>query len=88
MGADGHAAIEVSDVVIHQSKTAGRNCVADSLRRVGAMDAINGVSQMHRARAERITRAPGHKAGQIRLARNLQQASPGEAVAADPDAVY
>src|SRR5580704_9605356 len=67
------------------------------------MDAINGVSQMHRARAQRITRAPGHKAGQIRLARNhfrrrvpirplglagdLQQASPGEAVATDPNAI-
>ena len=77
--------------------------MADSLRRVGAMDAVNGVSQMHRASAQRITRAPCHKAGQIRLARNhfrrrvpirplslagdLQQASPGEAVAADPDAV-
>ena len=32
--------------------------MADSLRRIGAMDAINGVSQMHRASAERITRAP------------------------------
>ena len=77
--------------------------MADRLRRVGTMDAIDGSTQVHRAGAERIARSAGHETRQIRLAldhfrrgmpvgplglaADLQQALPSETVAADTDAV-
>src|ERR1700736_1158764 len=67
------------------------------------MDAIHGRAEIQSTGAERIARAAGHEAGQIRLsldhlrrwrpvrpfrlARNLQQTLPLEAVSSDPDAV-
>src|SRR5271163_1270560 len=77
--------------------------MADRLRRVGAVDAIYGGAEIHGACAKRIARSTGHEARQVRLAldhfrwrmpirpfrftRYLQQSGPGEAVAADADAV-
>ena len=67
------------------------------------MDAVDGRTQIHRARAHRIAGATGHEARQIGLtldhlgrrmpirplglAGDLLHAGPGEAIAADTDAV-
>ena len=103
MGADRNPAIKVGHVVIDEPEAARRNRLADRLRRVGAVDAINGIAEVHGAGAERIAWTTGHEARQVGLPRdhfrrrapirpfglprNLQQALPGEAVAADADAV-
>src|ERR1700754_1747814 len=76
---------------------------ADGARRVGAMYAIHCAAEVHGAGAERIAGPTGHEARQIGLARdhfrrrcpvrplgllgNRLDAGPGEAVAADADAV-
>src|SRR6516162_10506643 len=76
---------------------------ADRLRRVGAVDAIDGAAQVHGARTQRVTGTAGHDARQIGLARDHLRwrnpirplrlpgyrlhAGPGEAVAPDADAV-
>ena len=78
------------------------NC-ADGRRLVGAVDAVQRLAEIKSARAERIARAARHHARQIRLAldhlgrrmpvrpfRHLADAlgaGPGEAFAADADAV-
>ena len=75
----------------------------DRRRLVGAVNAIDGRTEIHRARAQRIARPAGHEARQIRLAldhfrrwmpvrplglaADLLHAGPGEAIAADADAV-
>src|SRR5208337_877087 len=100
---DRHAAIEIGDVIVDEAEAAGRDGVADRLRLVGAMDAIDGLAEIERARAHRVARAAGHEARQIGLALdhlrwrtpvrpfllagNLLQPGPLEAVAADADAV-
>src|SRR5262249_14275987 len=101
MGADRHPVIEISHVVIDQAEAAGRD--PDRFRRVGAVEAVHRVAEIHCARSERVARAAGHEARQIGLAldhfrrrmpiwplglaRDLQQPLPGEAVAADAYAV-
>src|SRR5271154_2590029 len=42
LGADRHAGIEIDHVVVDEPEAAGRDGLADGLRRVGAMDAIDG----------------------------------------------
>ena len=72
-------------------------------RLVGAVDAVDRLAEIERARAHRIARAAGHEARQVGLAldhlrrrppvgpfllaRYFEQALPLEAVAADADAV-
>ena len=103
MGADRHPVIEISHVVIDQAEAAGRHGLPDRFRRVGAVDAVHSVAEIHCARSERVAGATGHEARQIGLAldhfrrrmpiwplglaRDLQQPLPGEAVAADAYAV-
>src|SRR5208337_2082417 len=102
-GPDRHAIIEIADVRIDQAETAGRDGVADRLRLVGAVDAVDGLAEIHCPRAHRIARSARHEARQVGLAldhlrrrapvrpfllaRDLLQARPLEAVAADPDAI-
>ena len=102
-GADGDATIEIGDVLIGHAEAAGRYRLADRLRLVRAVDAIQRRAQIHGARAERIVDAAGHVARQIgpprqhlrgrRPARpfllggDAVGAAPAEAVAADADAV-
>src|SRR4051812_26459114 len=99
LGADVDPRVEVGNVFIGEAQAAGGNVGADRLRSVGAMDAIDGAAEIHRAGAERVAGAAGHVARQIGLAldhfrgrgpgrpfglpRNGLGAGPGEAVAAD-----
>src|SRR6185437_14434816 len=103
LGADWHAVVEVDHVLIDQAETARRDGVSDRLRLVRAVNAIDGCAQIHCARAERIAGTARHEARQVGLAldhfrrwtpirpfllaRYLFQSGPGEAVAADADAV-
>src|SRR6185437_15120241 len=64
-GADVDAGIEIGDVLIGEADAAGRDMRADRLRRVGAVNAIDGAAEIHRARAERVAGAAGHVARQI-----------------------
>src|SRR6202451_553350 len=103
LGADRNAAVEVDHVLVDQTEAARRDRGSDRLRLVGPMDAIDGGAEIHRARPERIARSAGHEPRQgglafnhfrrrapvrpFLLARNLLQAGPLEAIAADADAV-
>src|SRR5690606_4725067 len=100
---DLHTAVEVFDVLVQQPDTARRNGLADGRRLVGAVDAVERLAEIERARAERVAGAAGHHARQVRLAldhlgrrepirpflhpRDAFVAGPGEAFAADADAV-
>src|SRR3954467_14541761 len=102
-GADSDAAIEVADVLVGHAEAARGYRLADRLRLVGAVDAVERRAQIHRARAERILDAALHVTRQVRPARqHLRRrrpvrpfllggdpvhAAPAEAVAADTDAV-
>ena len=66
--ADRHAVVEVDHVVVDQAEAAGRDRVADRLRRVGAVDAVDRLAEIHGAGAERIAGSAGHEARQIGLA--------------------
>src|SRR3989442_15053463 len=95
--------VEIDDVVVGQPDAAGGRCRADRVRLVRAVDTVHGVAEIESARAERIVGTAGHVARQIRAAlqhlvgrspiRPLAlgayrgNAAPGEAVAADADAV-
>src|SRR5580693_825859 len=101
--ADRHAVVKVDHVVIDKTKAARRDGVSDRLRLVRAVNTVDGATEIHRARAERIARTAGHEPRQIGLALNhfrrrtpirpfllaryLLQAGPGEALAADADAI-
>src|SRR5712691_6643551 len=103
LGPDRNPVVEIHDVPIHQAEAARRNRMADRLRLIGAVDAVDRVAEIKGTRPERIARAAGHEPRQIRLAvdhlrrrdpigpfglaRNAQQPRPLEAVAADPDPV-
>src|SRR5690242_19854989 len=67
-GTDRDAAIEVGDVRIDQAEAAGGYGGADGIRPVGAVDAVDGGAEIHRAGAERIARPARHEARQIGLA--------------------
>src|ERR1700722_6853896 len=102
-GADVDATVEVHDVLVDEADATRRHVVADGFRRVRAVDAIDRVAEIHGARAQRIARATGHEARQVGLARDHFRgrrpirplglarhrlgARPGEAVAADADAI-
>src|SRR5262245_47490258 len=98
-----HAAIKVGNVVIDHTEASRRHRLADRLRRVGAVDAVDGRADIERARAERIAGTAGHPARKIRLPRDhlrrwrpvrplslfadVVHAPPLKAIAADADAV-
>src|SRR5215475_592486 len=98
-----HAAIEVYHIVIDESEAARRHRLSDRLRRIGTVNTVNSRADVHRTRTERIARAAGHPARQIRLAcdhlwrrhpirpfalkRNIVDAAPLKSIAADADAV-
>src|ERR1700726_3707465 len=102
-GADIDAAVEVDDVLVAHPDAAGRDVGADGPGLVGAVDAIQRRSQIHRAGTERILRAAFHVPRQIRPAhQHLRRrrpvrpfllrgdrldARPGESGLADADAV-
>src|SRR5215831_11377738 len=103
LGADIDAVIEVDDVLVGHADASGCRAAADGRGRVGAVDAVEGTAEIHGARAERIGRAAGHEARQVRRAGNHLRrrrpirplgpaldgldAGPGETLAADADAV-
>ena len=68
LGAERHAIVEIRDVLVGEADAARRHALADGRRRVGAVDAEQGIAEIHGARAERIARAAGHEARQVRLA--------------------
>src|ERR1019366_6806383 len=102
-GADIDAAEQVGDVFIGQADAAAGNELPDRRGIVGAMNAVSAGAEIHGARAKRIPRAARHETRQIRLARDHFRrrmpirpfrlaadgldAGPGEALAADADAV-
>ena len=102
-GADLDAVEQVGDILVQHADAARGDELADRRGLVGAMDPIDGGTEIHRARAQRIAGAAGHEARQIGLAfdhlrrrmpirplglaGDLLHAGPGEAVAADADAV-
>src|SRR5450759_4999564 len=102
-GADRDATVEIGDVVIGHAEATGGNRLADRLRLVGAVNAIQRRSQIHGARAERIVDAAGHVTRQIGATRqhlrgrgparpfllggDAVSATPAKAVTADADAV-
>src|SRR5258707_3850389 len=101
--ADIDAAVQVDHILIAHPDAARRDVGADGPGLVGAVDAIQRGSQIHRARAERILRTAFHVPRQIGAARQhfrrrrpsrpfllggtLLDARPAESGAADPDAV-
>src|SRR5665213_4266693 len=50
LGADRNAVVEIGDVGIDQPEAAGRDLGADRIRPVGAVDAVDGGAEIHRAR--------------------------------------
>src|SRR6266446_6798605 len=101
--ADIDAAVQIDHVLIAHPDAAGRDVGADCPRFVGAVNAIERRSQIHRACAERVLRAAFHVPRQIGAPRqhfrwrrpcrpfllrgNLLDARPGESGTTDPDAV-
>ena len=101
--ADSHTAVKVLNVLVGQTNAARGHEAADGRWLIGAVDPVFGVAEIHRARPERIGFTAGHEARQVRLARNhllgrepvrpffhaadVLGARPGEALAADADAV-
>src|SRR5262245_4600195 len=97
------AIVEVDHVLVDQADAAGGHLRADALRGVGAVDAIHRAAEIHAAGAHRVAVAAGHEARQIGLALDHLRrrrpvwplglaldrlgARPGEALAADADAV-
>ena len=102
-GADLDALEQIGDVFVQHADAARGDELADRRGLVGAVDAVDGRAEIHRARAERVAGAAGHETRQIGLALDhlgrrepvrplgllgdLLHAGPGEAVAADADAV-
>src|ERR1700756_317545 len=68
LGSDGDPIVEIGDVVVHKAEAAGGHLGADRVGAVGAVDAVDGGSEIHGAGAERIAGAAGHEARQIGLA--------------------
>src|SRR5947207_291696 len=103
LGADPDAVVEVDDVLVAHADAAGGDRGADGPRFVRAMNAVERGAEIHRPGAERIFRAALHVARQVRaalehlfgrnpvrpfaLGRNVLDARPREARAADADAV-
>src|SRR3954451_22862081 len=103
LGADIDAAVEIDDVLVAHADAARGDVGADGPGFVGAVDTVKRRAEIHRARAERIFRAAFHVPGQVgtacdhfrrrgpgrpfALRRDRLHAGPGEAGAADADAV-
>jgi hypothetical protein len=101
--ADSHTAVKVLNVLVSQTNATGGNEAADGRWLIGAVDPIFGVAEIHRTGAEWICFAAGHEARQVRLAldhllgrepvrpflhaADVLGARPGEALAADTNAV-
>src|SRR5262249_56183062 len=100
---EGNWGVEIEHVAIDEAEASGRHRAADGLRLIGAVDAIDGGAKIESARAHGIAGASGHEAGQVRLpldhfrrrspvgpfllARDVQEALPLKAFAADADPV-
>ena len=67
-GADLDAFEQVGDVLVQHADAARRDELADRRGLVGAVDAVDGRAEIHRAGAERVAGAAGHEARQIGLA--------------------
>src|SRR4029078_1606905 len=101
--ADLYTVVEIDHVFIGEADAAARDLPADGARRIGTVNTILRSGDVHRARAERIARAAGGHARQIRLARkhfsrritirpfglalNRLHSGPGETLATDANAV-
>ena len=59
VGADLHALVEIAHVVVGEADAAARHLLADGGRIVGAVYAVFGAAEIHRARSERIAGAAG-----------------------------
>src|SRR3984893_14654003 len=59
LGADVDAGVEVGDVVIGQADAAGGDVLADGVGGVGAVDAVDGATEIHGAGAKRVAGAAG-----------------------------
>src|ERR1700732_1247273 len=68
-GTDRDAVIEIGDVVVGHAEAAGGYRLADGFRLVGAMDAVQRRSKIHRPRPERVVDAAGHMPRQIGASR-------------------
>ena len=66
-GSNGDTAVKVFDVLVGQTNAAEGHEAADRRWLIGAVDPILGVAEIHRACAERVGFAAGHKARQVRL---------------------
>src|SRR4051794_25988664 len=102
-GADLHTVVEVDHVLVEHADAARRHRLADRLRLVRAVDAVEAGAEIQGARAERVFRAASHVARQVGtalqhlgrrnpirpflLAADRLLAGPREALAADADAV-
>ena len=67
--ADFHPLIEVSDILVGQPDTTGRNPLPNRLGLIRAVNSIFGLTQIHRPSAERIARPARHKPRQVGLTR-------------------
>src|SRR5918993_5716369 len=102
-GAHAHAAVEVDYIRIRHPDAARGHRLADRVRLVRAVDAVQRAAEIHRAGAERVGDAALHVAREVRpalqhlgrrrpvrplgLARDGLRPGPLEPRAADPDAV-
>src|SRR3954447_20492566 len=95
--------MQVRDVLVGEPDAARGDEGPDGGRLIGAVNAIDGITEIKRARAERVAVAAGHEArkvglafdhllrripvGPFRLPRHFLRAGPGEALAANADPV-
>src|SRR5438067_640843 len=76
--ADLHPPIQVDYVLVGKAEAARRDRLADRLRLVGAVDAEEGVAEIHGTRAEGILRSTLHVARQVGpAAEHLRRRRPG-----------
>ena len=68
LGADIHAAVQVDHVRIQHSDTTARYPLTDCRGRIGTVDAVHGIAEVDRPRAQRVAVAARHPAGQVGLA--------------------
>ena len=98
-----HPRVKIDYVVVNQAEAARWNSVANGLRRIRAVNAVDGSSKVHCTSTQWIARSAGHESRQIGLPRNhlgrrmpirplglvryFQKALPSEALAANAYAV-
>src|SRR5262249_4974383 len=101
--ANSDTAVKILDVLVGETNATRGHEAPDGRWLIGAVDTIDGIAKIHRTRTERIGFTTGHEARQIRLAldhllgrepvrpifhaADVLGARPGEALAADADAV-